>query len=362
MVAFLLVAGTVSNSRAECEDYSPCVCGQDALGNLYVNCIDVLPVDIQVAFNKTTAQDIYSLVLILPAAGGNIPADLLSGKRALIIDLLGPNSDFQLVMDPAAIRSSSNYTKQLVISKCNLSLMDFTFLRGFARLEELRLDYATNIKPVEKLPPLVSLSGLTIDNSRGFEALVDFPAIAFSRLSRLYLYNDDLNDESLAIILNAFVSAPSASATLEVLALGNNRITRAPEQIGFFPSILDVALTKNNISLITAGAFSLSAPGIRSIYLNNNSLNAIEPNSFQGFFRCQVIVVIMTIYNLIVFVGDFSRAQIQLSFNDLTELDALVFQTVLTQMIQVENGNGTIYLESSTDMKLECKYCKLHAS
>ena len=70
----------------------------------------------------------------------------------------------------------------------------------------------------------------------------------------------------------------------------------------------------------------------------------------------------MTIYNLIVFVGDFSRAQIQLSFNDLTEFDALVFQTVLTQMIQVENGNGTIYLESSTDMKLECKYCKLHTS
>ncbi len=279
----LYVAGTVPESNAVCEDYSPCNCGQDALGNLYVNCIEVLPIDIQAAFSNTTALDIYSLVLILPAAGGNIPADLLSGKRALIIDLLGPNSDsFQLVLDPGALRSSSSYTKQLVISKCNLVQLDFSFLRGFSRLEELRLDYATNIKPIENLPPLSSLSGLAIANSRGFEALVDFPAIAFSRLNRLYLYNDDLDDPSLTIILNAFASATSAN-TLQVVTLGNNRITRVPQQILSFPSLLDVAFTNNNISLVTTGAFSLSAPGIEKVYLNYNSLNAIEPGSFQGF-------------------------------------------------------------------------------
>lgn len=236
--------------------------------------------DIQSAFSRTTALDIYSLVLILPEGGGNIPADLLSGKRAFIIDLLGTDRDlFQLIMDPAALRSSSSYTKQLVISKCDLSLLDFDFLRGFSRLEELRLDSASNIKPIENLPPLTSLVGLAIDNSQGFEALTNFPARAFSSLNHLYFYNDELNDQAIDIILNAFVTSTSAN-TLATLTLSKNQITRVPSQVLSLPNILNFALNNNNISLINTGAFSLTAPN--KIYLNNVSLDTIEPGAFQG--------------------------------------------------------------------------------
>ncbi len=276
----VLVAGVLPNIQAECENYSPCACGQDANGNLYVNCIDVMPSDIQAAFNKTTALDIYSLVLILPAAGGTIPADLLAGKRALIIDLLGTSRDsFQLIMDPAAIRSSSSYTKQLVISKCDISLLNFDFLRGFARLEELRLDTTSNVKPIENLPPLTSLVGLAIDNSQGFNDLINFPARAFSSLDHLYFYNDALSDQAVDIVLNAFVSSTSAN-TLTTLTLSKNQITRVPSQIVSLPNILNFALTNNNISMVNTGAFSLTAP--KKIYLNNVSLDTIEPNAFQG--------------------------------------------------------------------------------
>jgi Leucine-rich repeat (LRR) protein len=279
-VFIVLVAGILPNIQAECEDYSPCACGQDADGNLYVNCIDVMPLDIQAAFSRTTALDIYSLVIILPAAGGTIPADLLAGKRALIMDLLGTSRDsFQLIMDPAAIRSSSSYTKQLVISKCDLSLLNFDFLRGFTRLEELRLDTTSNVKPIENLPPLTSLVGLAIDNSQGFDDLINFPARAFSSLDHLYFYNDGLSDQAVDIVLNAFVSSTSAS-TLTTLTLSKNQITRVPSQIVSLPNVINFALTNNNISIVNTGALSLTAP--KKIYLNNVSLDTIEPNAFQG--------------------------------------------------------------------------------
>lgn len=282
-IVFILVVGTVPSIKAECEDYSPCICGQNAEGNLYINCIDVLPTDIQAAFSRTTALDIYSLVLILPASGGDIPADLLSGKRALLIDFIGPSKDsFQLIMDPGALRSSSSYTMQLVISKCNLIQLDFSFLRGFSRLEELRLDYVSNIKPIENLPPLTNLVGLAIDNSQGFEALTGFPAVAFSQLNHLYLYNDELNDLATGIILDAFVSSASAN-TLEVLTLSKNMITQVPQQVTALPSILNFALSNNNITLITTGALSLAAPS--KVYLNNISLDAIEADAFQGLLQ-----------------------------------------------------------------------------
>lgn len=219
-------------------------------------------------------------MLIFPPSGGDIPADLLSGKRALLIDFIGSSRDsFQLIMDPGALRSSSSYTAQLVISKCNLIQLDFSFLRGFSRLEELRLDYISNIKPIENLPPLVNLVGLAIDNSQGFEALTNFPAIAFSRLNHLYLYNDELNDLATGIILDAFVASASAT-TLEVLTLSKNRISQVPQQITALPNIRDFALTNNNVSLIITGAFSLTAPN--KVYLNNISLDAIEAAAFQG--------------------------------------------------------------------------------
>ncbi|XP_057376109.1 oplophorus-luciferin 2-monooxygenase non-catalytic subunit-like [Daphnia carinata] len=320
-IIFILVAGTVPSIKAECEDYSPCTCGQNAEGNLYINCIDVLPTDIQAAFSRTIAPDIYNLVMILPASGGDIPADLLSGKRVLLIDIIGPSRDsFQLVMDPGALRSSSSYTKQLVISKCNLIQLDFSFLRGFSRLEELRLDSVSNIKPIENLPPLANLVGLAIDNSQGFEALTSFPAVAFSRLNHLYLYNDALNDLATGIILNAFVSSLSAN-TLEVLTLSKNMITQVPQQVTALPSLLNFALNNNNITLITTGALSLVAP--RKVYLNNMSLDAIEADAFQG---------------------DYSYAEIDLTNNNLVSFDYLVFQPILTQMAGIANSTGTIYL------------------
>lgn len=320
-IVFILVVGTVPSIKAECEDYSPCTCGQNAEGNLYINCIDVLPTDIQAAFSRTTALDIYSLVLILPASGGDIPADLLSGKRALLIDFIGPSKDsFQLIMDPGALRSSSSYTMQLVISKCNLIQLDFSFLRGFSRLEELRLDYVSNIKPIENLPPLTNLVGLAIDNSQGFEALTGFPAVAFSQLNHLYLYNDELNDLATGIILDAFVSSASAN-TLEVLTLSKNMITQVPQQVTALPSILNFALSNNNITLITTGALSLAAPS--KVYLNNISLDAIEADAFQG---------------------DYSYAEIDLTNNNLVSFDSLVFKPILTQMAGIANSTGTINL------------------
>ncbi|XP_032786109.2 oplophorus-luciferin 2-monooxygenase non-catalytic subunit [Daphnia magna] len=323
-IVFILVVGTVPSIKAECEDYSPCICGQNAEGNLYINCIDVLPTDIQAAFSRTTALDIYSLVLILPASGGDIPADLLSGKRALLIDFIGPSKDsFQLIMDPGALRSSSSYTMQLVISKCNLIQLDFSFLRGFSRLEELRLDYVSNIKPIENLPPLTNLVGLAIDNSQGFEALTGFPAVAFSQLNHLYLYNDELNDLATGIILDAFVSSASAN-TLEVLTLSKNMITQVPQQVTALPSILNFALSNNNITLITTGALSLAAPS--KVYLNNISLDAIEADAFQG---------------------DYSYAEIDLTNNNLVSFDSLVFKPILTQMAGIANSTGTINLANN---------------
>ncbi|KZS09145.1 Uncharacterized protein APZ42_026702 [Daphnia magna] len=323
-IVFILVVGTVPSIKAECEDYSPCTCGQNAEGNLYINCIDVLPTDIQAAFSRTTALDIYSLVLILPASGGDIPADLLSGKRALLIDFIGPSKDsFQLIMDPGALRSSSSYTMQLVISKCNLIQLDFSFLRGFSRLEELRLDYVSNIKPIENLPPLTNLVGLAIDNSQGFEALTGFPAVAFSQLNHLYLYNDELNDLATGIILDAFVSSASAN-TLEVLTLSKNMITQVPQQVTALPSILNFALSNNNITLITTGALSLAAPS--KVYLNNISLDAIEADAFQG---------------------DYSYAEIDLTNNNLVSFDLLVFKPILTQMAGIANSTGTINLANN---------------
>lgn len=275
----------VENCLSECEDYSPCICAEDEIGQLTVNCLDVQPADIKTAFSRTTALTIFNLVILLPADSDPLPSDLLSGKTASIINIIGSGREsFELDIAVDTFSSSSSTTGQFTILNCNLYKLNFSFLRGFSKLVELRLDSTANISTIQTLPSLPSLTGLAIDNSIGFNDLTGFPSKGLSRLQRLYLFNDELDDYATDIILNAFLDSSSLN-TLRFLALGENRLTKVPPQIPLFTSLADLSLNQNSIHFVESNQIAFGAPKVENLLLRYNFMQSIQPGAFIGNYK-----------------------------------------------------------------------------
>lgn len=237
----------------------------------------------QSIFNRTATSDLYRLDWILPVAEKDaiLPAGLLSDKRSEIIRLACAwGSSTTLDIHPDAFRSSSDYTKQFIISDCDLAPVDFNFLAEFNGLSLFSIYSSQNIQCLESLPLLPQLKEFDIYDCSGFGQLNNFPTDALPALEIFKLNSNQLDDRVVELILKTI--ATSSGGTLLSLSVNNNLLTRIPEQLSSFPKLAKFYIANNNISLVTSGSLTFTAPNVDAIYMPSVSLATIEPGAFQG--------------------------------------------------------------------------------
>ena len=91
----------------------------------------------------------------------------------------------------------------------------------------------------------------------------------------------DLNNSMISDVLDVFNS--TLNRPLSRLNLSNNRLTQIPDQLRILDRLRFVNLGHNQISVVRTGTFkSKSSKRHTEVFLNDNKIIKIEPNSFQG--------------------------------------------------------------------------------
>jgi len=166
-------------------------------------------------------------------------------------------------------------------------LLDFHFLTGFDKLFQLILINVWNIQfCLPSLPSLPRLSVFRIVYCSGLNEFYNFPVLTNGLKDfQLYGFENDVSerifsDETVDRILDWILL--SSLNTLEELRIVNStQVTQVPRQIPSFKALTKLWLYSNNISTIKKDAFHFAAP-VSVLYIKDNGIKVIEPNSFQG--------------------------------------------------------------------------------
>jgi hypothetical protein len=329
-------------TRTVCpEDFSPCAC--DLTGNgLEINCIDVTIPDIVDVFFRTQNLFLYSVSLTIISATGSIdlPADLLSDKRAQNIYLNCPaaaSPKLSVTIDAASFEFTRFNTTRFEIHDCDLIRQtDMIFLSGFLVLNTLHFANTFNVEAIAGLSnnTLPALKELTVVNCTGLENVV-FPDLTPARLGLLRLDGNGLTDAGVNHILVAVASSSSASS-LKLLSLSNNAMTKIP-MIASFSQLVTYELSNNIVPFMSLSTLIFSSP-VKFVGLGNLSLSTIDGDAFQSIknnAHLMKIVLHHTLEFIIITytrIGNYTYAQVNLENNRLTEFREDIFKLMLQQM------------------------------
>lgn len=276
-----------SISSADCnENFFPCVCILTDKGEIQIFCHYVPAMDVKQAFSRTTIQFVDSVSLTLNSSDlGKIPEDVLGGKAAKRISIFedGYGAVDQLSIHPDAFISSSYYTLSLEIFLLDVGQLDWRFLSGFFKLENVYCGYCGEIHSIQSLPYLPSMTKLRLDFCTGLNEITTFPALSFYRLQYLQLTNCQLTDESLNLILGSFANSSSAE-TIDTLALSTNwGITRFPaDAVSYFTNLITLEMDSTKIASLDTGSVTIRSNGLQVLSLTRTSLSSIESGAFVG--------------------------------------------------------------------------------
>lgn len=292
-VPIQLVYSHTLNDEAHKNDVRPCTCKSCSDTTVDVECTSnkFSVREIQAILNRTDpAGDLFELNLRFSSPTINIPANLLSGRRfaRIFIHCSSDSITFtKLRIDPNAFRTSSYRTDTFRIFNCNLDdQKDFAFLTDFIKLSSLSIQSSYNIQSLIKLPFLPELKLLTLFNSTGLDKIDKFPANALhAGLKELDLALNLLADEPMEHILRSIASSPSA-ATLEVLRLSGNRLTRIPDHqiLSSLTSLTQFFLDGNSVTAIAKRSldFCSRMPKLAVLNLMDMTLNHVESSAFNN--------------------------------------------------------------------------------
>nr|CAH0107188.1 unnamed protein product [Daphnia galeata] len=284
-------------TRTVCpEDYSPCAC--DLTGNgLEITCIDVTIPDIVDVFFRTQNLFLYSVSLTIISATGSIdlPADLLSDKRAQNIYLNCPaaaSPKLSVTIDAASFEFTRFNTTRFEIHDCDLIRQkDMKFLSGFLVLNSFYFANTFNVEAIAGLAnnTLPALKELTVVNCTGLENVV-FPDLTPARLELLRLDGNGLTDAGVNHILVAVASSSSASS-LKLLSLSNNAMTKIPMIASFSPTG-HLRTLQQHRPLHEPIDFDLQLSGnyrYAQVNLENNRLTEFKEDIFKSMLQQMTI-------------------------------------------------------------------------
>ena len=287
-------------SDAKCpngESYAPCTCSTSGA----VSCHGVSMTKVKkVLTAKTKAADLDALHL-WPTDPDGIPENLLGNKRVKNILIFCPVDDksYRLYkIHSEAFSSSINFTVELNFRNCDLNQLDLSFLKGFGKLQSLKMSKCNNIHRIrwDSTPSLPKLSKLEMLSCMGLNEWTSFPR---PRLLKGGLYemklnlvgiNDDAADRILAWTLK------HSAESLHKLEIAESFLTRIPKQLISFTKLhhLDLQGQSGKLGVLRAGELAFSTHFTR-LSLNNCGINIIEPYAIQGKVNVRMINEIINI-------------------------------------------------------------------
>ena len=234
-----------------------------------------------------SAKTIEIFHLVLPPTetprGGPtiIPPNLLQDHQVtgeILIECLTAQN---LSIDAEAFRSSRNFTLDLKISACDLSRLEFHFLKDFQQLRILTFYSDTNVHLAEwsTLPILHDLNEFKIIYCTGLNEMSQFPRL-FHGMMKIDLSSSNIGDSAIDRILEWM---QNLYGKLSHLNLESNALTKIPAKITSFNQIRKIFLGHNLLSnaTIPSGSFFGSDIGL-TLHLENMGIESIHSGAFQG--------------------------------------------------------------------------------
>lgn len=96
----------------------------------------------------------------------------------------------------------------------------------------------------------------------------------------LYCYSLNLTDDQASRILTSFLSSEVNRNFTRRIDLNNNQLTKIPKEVYQFKRLKKIFLDGNKIKSI--GSRELYLNNFLSLNLNNNQINHIEEDAFEG--------------------------------------------------------------------------------
>ena len=274
----------------EKEFYAPCICSNE-------NYLPILQCDKinQTALDRIAVQQYFGKLILSQFTSDNnvdikIAHKVLKRLQQVEISCHSKHLPFKVepiepttLFDPTSFRPILNLLK---ISDCNLGQLNYTFLNGLTDLSGFELRNSINIffdsTWTDTLFSMSTLSTISISGCRNVSFLglrkEKFYQSSSVKLTRLFLDDNQLDDENMDLFLSWIIVTSAGS--LERLYIGRNALTKIPSQIASLRSLKQLGLSQNAIPTVKKGAFIHPIP--RWIYLDNCSIETIEPGAFQG--------------------------------------------------------------------------------
>ena len=249
-----------------------------------MTCSEITLAEVSGIFKRKTPANLEGFVLDLSQSDPTktIPMDLLSDHRTRVVEINCPSSDYFLMIDPQAFRSSKNTTESVNFFLCNMSRLDFDFLAGFDRITYTSFIGMSSFDQADwaSFPLLPSLYWIFVYGSKGLNDWTTLPQLARG-LTWLQLQASEIQDVAMDRILNWTLQ--SSADTLQNLIIDGNDLKNIPKQI---PSFLKLQFLYMNdqragIPVIPSGSFLCNMQTYR-LYALNNGIATIQDNAFLG--------------------------------------------------------------------------------
>lgn len=267
------------------ENLSHCSCTYDTVfcGNVPLNLIA------EVFKNKT--HPIELLKLAIPPTEDFIPKDLLFHPWVKEYRIQCINIGRQrLKIHKDAFRSSKNFTCRFVIQYCDISRLDFLFLKDFDQFYLLEIDRCVNVHLADwaGFPPLPIFQILTVRRSKGLAEWTQFP-VSIHGMTRIELINNGIDDTTIDKILHWAINSSSSTGLIS-LEVPSNQLTRIPRHNLLFQNLVKLDLSHNALTTLQSGSLNFRSP-VRLLYLSFCNIRVIEPGAFQGIITHHYIIV-----------------------------------------------------------------------
>ena len=189
-------------------------------------------------------------------------------------------NDF-LIIDPLAFQNSRNFTQAIRIQNCDAKALNFSFLEGFQKLDNLIFLSVFNLDLAD-FPLLPSLQCFIIAQSTRVMQPHEIPLLA-TGLTRILLISNGIDDICMDQMLQPILASPTAE-TLKYLNIEGNDLKRIPRQIASFKNLIGLYLGWNPkmAGIFRSGSINFSS-SLEDLWLDSNGIDVIKPGAIQGF-------------------------------------------------------------------------------
>jgi len=226
----VLMAG---NILADCgkDKYAPCSCSTDTKMETTITCNRATVSTVKTMFSNVKKYYFDNLIITPNSKDTMIPAGLIGNHTFGGLTINCPSRLTPLVIDQTSFSLTKTKTNSLNIKNCDLSKLDWSFIKDFKTLSELTVAFSSNLHTMFYTFPgstLTSLKDLTLTSITGMNGFANsslkYPPILAAGLDYVEIsYCYDLSDAALDRFLTKWL-LPSGMDTIDDLIISGNSL------------------------------------------------------------------------------------------------------------------------------------------